>query len=150
TRPSLMAQMLEMLDLYDGAKVLEIGTGTGYNAALLCHRLGDANVTSIDIDPVLVESARARLAGLGYHPHLVTGDGATGVPDRAPFDRIIATAGVAGIPPAWIGQLVERGKIVADLRGELASALIMTVKTTPDSVRGRFYDIAGHFMWLRA
>ncbi|MFI7209499.1 methyltransferase domain-containing protein [Micromonospora aurantiaca (nom. illeg.)] len=150
TRPSLMAQMLTLLDVADGMRVLEIGTGTGYNAALLCHRLGEANVTSIDIDPTLVETARARLAGLGFRPHLVAGDGAAGVPDRAPFDRIVATAGVSAIPPSWITQLAPAGKIVADIRGELTSTLLVAEKTGPHQVRGRFHDIPGHFMWLRA
>ena len=145
-----MAQMLTLLDVDSGMRVLEIGTGTGFNAALLCHRLGDANVTSIDIDTMLVETARARLAGLGHRPFLATGDGALGVPVRAPYSRIIATAAVATIPPAWISQLVHGGRIVADVRGELASALLVADKTTPSSVRGRFHDTPGHFMWLRS
>ncbi|GAA2395917.1 protein-L-isoaspartate O-methyltransferase [Catellatospora methionotrophica] len=150
TRPSLMAQMLGLLDVNDEQTVLEVGTGTGYNAALLCHRLGDRNVTSIDIDAGLVEAARARLAGIGFYPYLFVGDGAQGVAQRAPFGRIIATAGVAAIPPAWIGQLADDGVIVADIRGELASALIVATKNGPHQVRGRFHDIPGHFMWLRA
>lgn len=65
---SLMARMLEALDVRDGDRVLEIGTGTGYNAALLCHRVGSHNVVSIDIDPALIAAARSRLASLGHHP----------------------------------------------------------------------------------
>ena len=76
--PSLMARMLEALDVRDGHRVLEIGTGTGYNAALLCHRLGACNVVSIDIDPTLIVATRKRLAGLGHHPTLVVGDGTAG------------------------------------------------------------------------
>lgn len=150
TRPSLMARMLDMLDVTSTTTVLEIGTGTGYNTALLCHRLGDRQVTSVDIDPLLVETARTRLAALGYHPHLAAGDGAGGVPTRAPFDRIIATAAVTAIPPAWITQLTAGGRIVADIRGELASALIVADKTSSHQVHGRFHDTPGHFMWLRA
>ncbi|MCP2326954.1 protein-L-isoaspartate O-methyltransferase [Hamadaea flava] len=150
TRPSLMAQMLSLLDVTEGEKVLEIGTGTGYNAALLSYRLGDTNVISIDIDPTLVETARARLADLGHRPFLTAGDGAAGVADRAPYSRIIATAAVATIPPAWISQLVHGGRIVTDIRGELASALLVADKNTDTSVRGRFRDTPGHFMWLRA
>lgn len=72
--PSLMIDMLEALSVADGHRVLEIGTGTGYNAALLSHRLGAANVTSIDLDPGLVADARQRLASIGYRPHdTVTG-----------------------------------------------------------------------------
>jgi protein-L-isoaspartate O-methyltransferase len=150
TRPSLMARMLGLLDVTDGHRVLEIGTGTGYNAALLCHRVGDANVTSIDIDPALVETARGRLADLGYRPHLSAGDGAEGVAERAPYDRIIATCGIPEIPPAWITQLATGGLIVADVRSELDSSLVVARKSTPHSVTGRFLTSAGHFMWMRA
>ena len=149
TRPSLMARMLGLLDVVDGQQVLEIGTGTGYNAALLCHRLGDTHVTSIDIDPTLVAAARSRLAELGFRPQLVAGDGADGVPTHAPYHRIIATCGVPTIPPDWIRQLADDGIIVADVRGEIASNLIAVRKVDPHAVRGRFLASAGHFMWLR-
>jgi protein-L-isoaspartate O-methyltransferase len=150
TRPSLMARMLGLLDVADRQRVLEIGTGTGYNAALLSHRLGDANVTSIDIDPALVETARGRLADLGYRPHLSAGDGAEGVAEQTPYDRIIATCGVPAVPPAWIVQLTTGGLIVADVRGELGSSLVVARKSTPHSVTGRFLTSSGHFMWMRA
>jgi protein-L-isoaspartate O-methyltransferase len=99
THPSLMAEMLALLEVEHGQRVLEIGTGTGYNAALLSYRLGAANITSIDIDPELVRVAGQRLATLGYQPHLSAGDGANGVASQAPFERIIATCGVPAIPP---------------------------------------------------
>lgn len=150
TRPSLMARMLGLLDVADGNRVLEIGTGTGYNAALLSHRLGDTHVTSIDIDPTLVETARERLADLSYRPHLSAGDGAEGVAERAPYDRIIATCGIPEIPPAWITQLTTGGLIVADVRSELGSSLVVARKSTPHSVTGRFLTSSGHFMWMRA
>jgi protein-L-isoaspartate O-methyltransferase len=149
TRPSLMARMLALLDVADGQQVLEIGTGTGYNAALLSHRLGDANVTSIDIDPSLVETAREHLVNLGYRPHLSAGDGAEGVTEQAPYDRIIATCGVPAIPSAWITQLTGGGLILADVRGELCSSLVVARKNNPHSVTGRFLTSPGHFMWLR-
>src|SRR5579884_2306967 len=76
--PSLMARMLKLLEVRDGDTVLEIGTGTGYNAALLCERLGSEQVTSIDIQADLVEEARGRLAELGYHPHLAIAGGLRG------------------------------------------------------------------------
>ncbi len=85
TMPSLMARMLEALDVRDGHRVLEIGTGTGYNAALLCHRLGSENVVSIDIDPTLVVAARDRLAGLGHHPTLMASDGMAGARPARPL-----------------------------------------------------------------
>ncbi len=145
-----MVGMLELLSVVDGHRVLEIGTGTGYNAALLSHRLGAGNVTSIDLDPSLVAAARARLASLGYRPHLVVGNGAAGVPERAPYDSIIATCAVPAIPLAWITQLTEGGTILTDLRGEVSGALILLRKTSPDTVSGRFLARPGSFMWLRA
>ncbi|MGH3995296.1 MAG: methyltransferase domain-containing protein, partial [Pseudonocardiaceae bacterium] len=115
TKPDLMIRMLEVLQVADGMRALEIGTGTGYNAALLCHRLGQDNVCSIDIDPALITDARARLAGLGYHPALVAADGAEGLAGHAPFDRIIATCSVRAIPPAWIHQLAPGGLLLVHL-----------------------------------
>jgi protein-L-isoaspartate O-methyltransferase len=88
--PSLMTRMLEALAICDGHRVLEIGTGTGYNAALMSHRLGAENVFSVDVDAGLVDSARDRLAALGYRPTLAAVDGVTGLPEHAPYDRIIA------------------------------------------------------------
>ncbi|MGH4016321.1 MAG: ATP-grasp peptide maturase system methyltransferase [Pseudonocardiaceae bacterium] len=148
--PSLMIDMLEALSVADGHRVLEIGTGTGYNAALLSHRLGAANVTSIDLDPHLVTDAWQRLASVGYRPHLVVGDGAAGVPERAPYDSIIATCAVSAIPPAWIDQIIEGGTILTDVRGEVSGTLILLRKTSPEAVTGRVLTRPGSFMWLRA
>jgi methyltransferase of ATP-grasp peptide maturase system len=151
TMPSLMARMLETLDVHDGHRVLEIGTGTGYNAALLCHRLGSDNLVSIDIDPTLVAAAREHLASLGHHPTLVVGDGAAGVAPHAPYDRIIATAAVADVPLPWIEQLAPGGKILANLRGDLAGGtLCLLTKDCDDEVIGPILPLGGHFMWLRS
>ena len=94
--------------------VLEIGTGTGYNAALLARYLGEQWVTSIDIDPVLSEQARANLKAAGYAPTVVRADGAGGWPSTAPCDRIISTAAViAGrLPYAWVEQTRPGGLIL--------------------------------------
>jgi protein-L-isoaspartate(D-aspartate) O-methyltransferase len=149
TRPSLMARMLGMLDVAPGHTVLEIGTGTGYNAALLCHRLGSDAVTSIDIDPDLVDAARDALKSVGFAPTLVAGDGAAGVPARAPFDRIIATCAVPAVPGAWVRQLRAAGRLVADLRAATSSALIAAQRDGAGNLVGRFHPVPGHFMWLR-
>lgn len=147
--PSIMSWMLEALDLADGQQVLEIGTGTGYNAALLCHRLGDTNVASIDIDPALVDQARLRLGELGYAPLLVAGDGAGGLPDGSPYDAILATAAVDHIPPAWIEQLRPGGIIVTDLRGGFSGAMVRLRKIADDTVEGRCDTCDAAFMPLR-
>lgn len=151
TMPSLMARMLEALDVDDEMRVLEIGTGTGYNAALLSHRLGDRNVVSIDIDPLLVDQAAHRLAQLGYTPTLIAGDGADGAAEHGPYDRIIATAAVPEIPLAWIRQLKPDGKILANLRGDLAGGTLclLSKEDEENEVIGPMLPIGGHFMWLR-
>lgn len=84
SQPSLMARMLEELEIADGMTVLEIGAGTGYNAALLAHRLGDDAVTTIDLDPEITESARRHLAAAGHRPAVITGDGARAAPSGVP------------------------------------------------------------------
>jgi protein-L-isoaspartate(D-aspartate) O-methyltransferase len=107
--PGLMTRMLETLDVRDGHRVLEIGAGTGYNAALLCHRLGEEHVFAVDIEPDLVGLARQRLARLGYHPTLVATDGVHGLPEHAPYHRIVATCAVPAVPWAWVEQTREDG-----------------------------------------
>jgi protein-L-isoaspartate O-methyltransferase len=109
TKPDLMVRMLETLDIQQGHRVLEIGTGTGYNAALLAHRLGDRNVFSVDVDADLVAAASTRLADIGCHPRLTTRDGIDGWPEHAPYDRIIATCSVPRVPWAWAQQLTLAG-----------------------------------------
>jgi protein-L-isoaspartate O-methyltransferase len=151
TGPGLMARMLEILDVRDGHRVLEIGTGTGYNAALLCHRVGSGNVVSVDLDPTLVDQARDRLSALGHQPTLLAGDGALGSAEHGPYDRIIATAAVPDIPVSWIDQLAEQGKIVANLRGELSTGAVCVLTRSAGSPEliGRFAPLEGHFMWSR-
>jgi protein-L-isoaspartate(D-aspartate) O-methyltransferase len=147
--PGVMAGMLEALDLQPGHRVLDVGTGTGYNAALLCHRIGAENVVSIELDPGLADAARRALAELGLRPSVHVGDGHLGVPESAPFDRIIATASVDHIPPAWIAQLAPGGAIVADLRGGLSGSLVRLVAVDDDVAEGRVLDLPGAFMPMR-
>jgi protein-L-isoaspartate(D-aspartate) O-methyltransferase len=147
--PTVMAGMLEALDLQSGHRVLEIGTGTGYNTALLCHRVGAQNVVSVELDPALADAARRALAGLGLSPAVHTGDGAAGLAAAAPFDRIIATAATDHIPPAWISQLVPGGVIVVDLRGSLAGSLLRLTAIDHEVVEGTFLNLPGAFMPMR-
>ncbi|WP_232792497.1 methyltransferase domain-containing protein [Actinacidiphila yeochonensis] len=111
--PSVVAGMLDDLRVEPGRRVLEVGTGTGWNAALLCHRLGDANVTSVEVDPVVAARARAALDRAGYRPALVVGDGFAGHPAGAPYDRVVATCGLREIPYAWVAQTAPGGLVVA-------------------------------------
>ncbi|MGH3909992.1 MAG: methyltransferase domain-containing protein [Pseudonocardiaceae bacterium] len=150
TKPDLMIRMLEALQVSDGMQVCEIGTGTGYNAALLCHRLGDTHVCSIDIDPSLIAAARTRLARLGYHPALIAADGADGSATHAPFDRIIATCAVRAIPPAWIHQLTPGGLLLVHLEGPLGAGNLLALHRGDGPVlHGRFLPWWGCFMRRR-
>ena len=117
SQPSIMAIMLEQLRLRPGLHVLEIGTGTGYNAALLAHLVGRTGaVTTVDIDEELAGTARQRLTAAGYSSVVVTaGDGAAGWPGGAPYDRIVVTASARDLAPAWTGQLGDGGRLLVPL-----------------------------------
>ncbi|MCM3884300.1 methyltransferase, FxLD system [Frankia sp. R82] len=113
----IQAVMLEQAELEPGMRVLEIGSG-GYNAALMQELVGDGGaVTSVDIDQEIVVRARACLNAAGYdRVDVVVADAEAGVPEKAPYDRIVVTAGAWDIPPAWLEQLSDRGRIVVPLR----------------------------------
>jgi protein-L-isoaspartate(D-aspartate) O-methyltransferase len=128
SQPAMMAIMLEQLDLRSGHRVLEVGTGSGYNAAVMAEITAPrGKVVSVDIDRELVERARESLMAAGYPDVEVRcADGGYGDPAGAPFDRIIVTAGVWDIAPAWLEQLADDGRLVLPLaiRGiELSVAL---------------------------
>ncbi|QVQ54861.1 methyltransferase domain-containing protein [Spiractinospora alimapuensis] len=108
---NVMARMIDALDLRPGARVLEIGTGTGYNAAVLAHIVGEGNVTSVEVDAELADRARQALEGYGVE--VVVGDGRHGHRDGAPYDRLISTAAVSELPSAWEEQVRPDGIIVA-------------------------------------
>jgi protein-L-isoaspartate(D-aspartate) O-methyltransferase len=148
TTPDLMIRMLEALDIHEGHRVLEIGTGTGYNAALLAHRLGDERVFSVDIDPDLVTTARQRLADIGHHPALAVADGADGWSEHAPYDRIIVTCAVPAIPWAWYEQLACGGRLLVDLKQRGYGNLVLLQKRT-DRLEGRFTSRYAAFMTMR-
>ncbi|KUN82118.1 methyltransferase domain-containing protein [Streptomyces griseoruber] len=145
SQPSLMALMLAELRVEPGDRVLEIGAGTGYNAALLSYRLGDDHVTTVDLDPEITESARRHLAAAGYRPTIVTGDGARGVPERAPFDRIIATCRLASVPRAWIAQCRPGALVLTPL----ATGLVALTVRDAGHAEGHFLHTPAYFVPLR-
>lgn len=112
--PSMVASMLAALDIQRGMRVCEIGTGTGYNAALLAERLGAELVTTIEVDPQIAVRAEQALTESGYGAvTVITGDGARGYPPRAPYDRVLSTAACQRVPYSWIVQTQPGGRIVA-------------------------------------
>jgi len=117
SQPAMMAIMLEQLCLRAGDRVLEIGTGSGYNAAVMAEVVGSTGqVVSIDIDPELAARARSSLLAAGYDDVTVLcADGGYGDPVGAPFDRIVVTAGAWDIAPAWLDQLGSGGRLVLPL-----------------------------------
>jgi len=116
SQPAIVALMLEQLDARPGMRVLEIGTGSGYNTALLAESVGPTGlVVSVEMSDELAGAAARRLAGLGIRADVRAGDGWPGVADRAPFDRIEATVGVPDLSPEWVAQLAPGGRLVAPL-----------------------------------
>jgi protein-L-isoaspartate(D-aspartate) O-methyltransferase len=127
SQPYIVAVMTESLALKGGEKVLEIGTGSGYQAAVLGRIAG--SVFSIEIQPDLARQAAATLARLGYaNVHVRAGDGFFGWPEEAPFDGILLTAATPKVPPALFAQLAEGGRLVLPL-GDPASEQVLTVVT---------------------
>lgn len=149
SQPTVVADMLRRLDVTPGMRVLEIGTGTGYNAALLSHLLGDEEVTTVEVDPALAERARERLLCAGFGPLVITGDGTQGWPARAPFDRVISTAAVKRVPYHWIAQTRPGGKILTPWGNAFHNGVLATLRVGPDgTAHGRFDGKVG-FMWVR-
>ncbi len=117
SQPTMVAIMLELARLAPGDHVLEIGTGTGYNAALLGNLVGSAgSVVSIDVEEDLIGGAAAVLTDLGASNVVVhVADGRDGWPDEAPYDCVMATVGVRSVPPAWRVQTADGGRLLAPL-----------------------------------
>lgn len=145
TMPAIVAEHLEELQVEDGYRVLEVGTGSGYTTALLCERLGSELITSMDVEEEAIRLARARLALVGYRPALVAGDGYQGHPARAPYDRLLAEVQVARIPPSWLAQMRAGGRIVAVMPRNLARLDMQA----DGSARGRFHPDGFSFIRLR-
>ncbi|GHC96220.1 protein-L-isoaspartate O-methyltransferase [Nocardiopsis terrae] len=147
--PSVMARMLAAAGIESAHRVLEIGTGTGYNAALLSQLLGSGSVATVEIDPELAGAARAALSAAGFHPDVRTGDGERtgGLPS---YDRLIATCTVSEVPAAWLRHMRGRGRIVtpwAPTPG-LPGGVLAVLDATRNHAQGRF-EGGLSFMWAR-
>ncbi len=151
SQPTLVAQMLELLELEPGLNVLEIGAGTGYNAALMQELVGEeGHVTTIDIQEDVVEQTRRLLKAAGYgRIEVLAKDGFYGHPQNAPYDRIVATVGCPDISWAWAEQLADDGFMLIPLQhgGEGFNPLVRIWKEDSNLV-GRFVGLSG-FMSIR-
>lgn len=142
--------MLNHLDPQPGEQILEIGTGTGWTAALLAHQLGDDRVVSIEVDPAVADTARDNLTRAGRTPLVITGDGAQGYPPGAPYDRVIATCAVQTVPYAWVAQTRPGGVILTPWGSTFEnSALLLLIVDQACAAVGSIVDWAS-FMHLRA
>ncbi|MFJ2170597.1 methyltransferase domain-containing protein [Streptomyces griseofuscus] len=139
TLPSLVVSMLEHGRLAPGLRLLDVATGSGYSAALACHRLGDEMVTTLDVDAYLSEAAAERLERIGYHPDVVTADATAELPGV--FDRIVSMVSVPRIPVSWLRGLSPQGRLVTTIAG---TGLIVTADKTPDG------GATGRIEWDRA
>lgn len=140
SQPSLMAMMMADVDLQPGMNVLEIGSGTGWNAALMGHVVAPGGfVVSIEYEPDLAAAAAANLARDGHRGVTVRhGDGAAGAPDLGPFDAIIVTVACPTVPSAWIDQLAPGGRLVTPLELPDRSSPMLVARRDGNRLRGRF------------
>jgi protein-L-isoaspartate(D-aspartate) O-methyltransferase len=151
SQPAIMALMLERLRVTAGQRVLEIGAGTGYNAALLEVLVGPSGrVTTVEIDPEIADGAREVLAEHGSSVEVVTADGRDGFAPTGPYDRIIVTASSPDVPRAWFDQLADGGLLELPLR--LSDSVPVQVIPTLRKTAGCLVSIdvvLGGFMYLR-
>ncbi|GAA1449261.1 methyltransferase domain-containing protein [Nocardiopsis tropica] len=151
--PTIMARMLAAARIEPAHSVLEIGTGTGFNAALLCELVGDERVATMEVDPAVSASARSALHAAGYAPEAVHADAEHAILSAAPaFHRVVATCQVADVPAGWLAQLHPRGLLVtpwAPTPGAPSGALAVLEKRGGGlPAEGRFEGSLA-FMWAR-
>jgi protein-L-isoaspartate(D-aspartate) O-methyltransferase len=144
SQPPLVADMLKLLELGPGMRVLEIGTGAGYNAALTAEVVGDPTlVVTIDIQQDVIDDAQRSLARAGYASvTALCRDGFEGAPEAAPFDRIVATVGCPDISPQWVTQLAASGFMLIPLRHAGANPLVRVWREDGEVV-GRVVGFSG-------
>jgi protein-L-isoaspartate(D-aspartate) O-methyltransferase len=150
SEPGIMAPMLEHLELEEGMRVLEVGAGTGYNAALLSVLVGKrGRVVSVDVDAQIAAQARRVLRENGYRVRVVHADGRSGFAQSAPYDRIIVTASAETVPRAWFEQLGGDGLLEAPLRLNAAGMQAIPVLRKTDRGFRSVRVLRGGFMPLR-
>jgi protein-L-isoaspartate(D-aspartate) O-methyltransferase len=130
SQPGVVTRMTEWLDVKDGQKILEIGTGSGWQSAIISYLVGSGSVYSIERHPELVKFAQENLKKLKIdNVHVILGDGNLGYPKESPYDRIIITAACTEIPSPLFDQLSENGLIIAPV-GDSSQSLVLQKKTS--------------------
>lgn len=148
SQPYIVAHMTQCLGLKPGGKVLEVGTGSGYQAAVLAE-VTRTNVYSMEIIEPLAKAAAVRLKRLGYERVVIKcGDGHLGWPEHAPFDAIIVTAGADHIPPPLIAQLKRGGRLVIPVGDEWSAQSLVVVEKLPDGTVKKQTDLPVRFVPL--
>ena len=147
--PTMVFSMLADLDVQDGQRVLEIGTGPGWTSGLLAHRNGGGNVFTVEVDPAVAAQARANHIRARVSPTAVLGDGRAGWPQAAPFDRVIVTASLIDMPPALISQTRPSGVIVAPFGTEYGGEGIVRLTVGQDGTASGPFTRSSAFMRLR-
>jgi len=148
SQPYIVALMTELARPAAGTRVLEIGTGSGYQAAVLAH-IG-CRVWTIEIEPALADAARERLARLGYGGVEVrTGDGWPGWPEAGPFDAILVTAAAERVPPALLEQLAPGGRLIIPVDIPAGHQDLMVIEKAPDGSTRERRVIPVRFVPLR-
>lgn len=146
--PRMVFAMLADLGVRDGDRALEVGTGTGWNAGLLAHRLGGENVVSVEYDRDAARTAGENLRRAGLTPLVVVGDGRLGHADRAPYTKTIATCSIGKVPYTWISQTTAGGAVVAPWGTTYGGEAIVRL-TVADGVASGPFTRSSAFMRLR-
>ena len=135
SQPSLIARMIDAADVLPGDRVLEVGTGFGYQTALIAA-LG-ADVVSVDRHASIAEAARANLEAAGIDAEVVVGDGWGGWPERAPYDAIVVSAAASKVPAALGEQLVDGGRLIIPVKAQRGDEVLVFVKQRGHLVKTR-------------
>ena len=135
SQPSLIARMIDAADVLPGDRVLEVGTGFGYQTALIAA-LG-ADVVSVDRHASITEAARANLEAAGIDAEVVVGDGWGGWPERAPYDAIVVSAAASEVPAALGEQLVDGGRLIIPVKAHRGDEVLVFVKQRGRLVKTR-------------
>nr|WP_239069576.1 hypothetical protein [Streptomyces sp. SID13666] len=144
----IVFEKLGHLELDQGHRVWELGTGSGYNTALLCERVGSALITSVEVDAALTTTAQANLKAAGYEPNVTCGNGELGDAQTAPHDRMISTASLLRIPGDWVQQCAQDAIILTPFGTAYDNSGLLKLRVRDGIAEGNFVGNAS-YMWIR-